>query len=36
VGGIVAWGLHRLFPAGEVEVETTDTVEGEANATNRI
>jgi aquaporin Z len=29
VGGIVAWGLHRLFPAADVEVEATDTVEGE-------
>jgi aquaporin Z len=25
VGGIVAWGLHRLFPAGEVHA--TDTIE---------
>jgi aquaporin Z len=31
VGGIVAWGLHRMFPAGDVEVETTDTVEGEVD-----
>jgi aquaporin Z len=36
VGGIVAWGLHRLFPAGEVEAEATDTVEGEADTTTRI
>jgi aquaporin Z len=26
VGGIVAWGLHRLFPAG-TEVHATDTIE---------
>lgn len=27
VGGIVAWGLYRLFPAVEGRVEVTDTVE---------
>jgi aquaporin Z len=27
VGGLIAYGLHRLFPAAEGRVETTDTIE---------